>query len=67
MYYLFIKDDYSGTFWKWSWDMEYHSYKTNAGLAWIFFWVPLFFFNGIAFIIFLTGLVEILLTKKTKP
>lgn len=74
-YYLFTIDQYPGNFWEWSWDVRY-SFKdygktlkeidTNAGLAWMFFWVPLFFINGIALVVWCSMKITDLLENRFK-
>jgi len=66
-YYLFTIDSYTGTYWDWSWDLTYGALndKSNAGLAWMFFWLPLFFINGVALVVVLWELTEKIIYGKS--
>lgn len=69
LFYLFMKGDYVGNFWEWSWDDKYSWRKYQEGMNFPagMFWITVFFLNGIALIIWLCGIVEkYLLTPKNK-
>lgn len=65
LYYLFTKDSFKGSFWDWTWDMDYFlkDRGTYAGLGFVFLWLPLFMINGVALFLFLTTMVKNIIYK----